>query len=180
MLPRLSLIVIVLAAAGPAAAQPPLDDRPGRPEQGRRAAVAVEGIAGYAAFLDDSAIEHAVFGGAARIQLAPRHSLGPEVVYLRGPGFDRDWFVTANYTFDVVRQDQRPPRHRINPFLVAGAGFMRHQDRFAGEFSSTEGAFTAGGGVRVWLTDRVYATADVRTGWEPHLRINGGIGVRLR
>jgi hypothetical protein len=182
MLPRLSLIIVVLAAAVPAAAQPPRDDRSGRPDQGRRAAVAVavEGLAGYAAFLDDSAIEHAVFGGAARVQLAPRHSLGPEVVYMRGPGFDRDWFVTANYIFDFIRQGERQPRHRLNPFLAAGVGFMRHQDQFAGAFSSTEGAFTAGGGLRVWLTDRVYALAELRTGWEPHLRVTGGIGVRLR
>jgi hypothetical protein len=161
---RLWLVALLLAGAAPAAAQ---------------TAVAAEGAAGYAAFVDDSPIDHWVFAGSARVQLAPRHSVGPEVVYMRGPGFDRDWFVTANYTFDFVRQDASPSR-RVNPFLVAGGGFMYHQDQFFGEFSSTEGAFTAGGGVRVWLSDRVYALGEVRTGWEPHIRFNGGIGVRFR
>ena len=180
MLRRLLLVTMVLAAA-PAAAQPPLDDRSGRPEQGRRAPAAVEGLVGYAGFLDESTIGHTLFGGAARVHLAPRHSLGPEVVYMRGPGADRDWFLTANYTFDFIAQGEGHPRTRVNPFLVAGAGVMRHTDRFGvGSFSSSEGAFTAGGGVRVWLTDRVYALGEFRTGWEPHIRINGGVGVRWR
>ena len=34
-------------------------------------------------------------------------------------------------------------------------------------------------GVRGWMTGRVYTFADVRFGWEPHVRINGGIGIRL-
>ena len=160
------LAASVLAAPALAAAQP---------------AVAVEGLAGYAGFLDESAIGHAILGAAARVHLAPRHSLGPEVIYMRGPGADRDWFLTVNYTFDFVAQGEGQTRRRVNPFLVAGVGVMRHADRFVGQtFSSSEGAFTAGGGARVWLTDRVYVLGEVRAGWEPHIRVNGGIGVRWR
>ena len=66
------------------------------------------------------------------------------------------------------------------PFLVAGGGFFQHSDR-SGNFSFTsyEGAFTAGGGVRGWITDRVYAMADVRFGWELHARMNAGVGIRV-
>jgi hypothetical protein len=166
MLRRLLFITLALTAAAPAAAQP---------------AVAVEALAGHAAFVDDAPIGHTVFGGAARVHLAPRHSLGPEIVYMRGPRSDRDWFFTINYTFDFIAQGERRPRRRVNPFLVAGGGVMRHTDQFGSRtFSSSEGAFTAGGGVRVWLTDRVYALGDVRAGWELHTRFNGGIGVRWR
>lgn len=161
-----TLSIAAVLATAPAGAQP---------------AVAVEVLAGQSAFVDESPIGHFVLGGAARVHLAPRHSLGPEVVYMRGPRSDRDWFLTVNYTFDFVAQGDGHARRRVNPFLVAGAGVMRHSDRFgAATFSSSEGAFTGGGGVRVWLTDHVYALGEARAGWEPHIRFNGGVGVRFR
>jgi len=163
--------LLVMAIALSAVAATPADAQP---------VVAAEGAVGYAAFVDDSPIEHALFGGAVRVHLAPRHSIGPEVVYMRGPGFDRDWFVTANYTFDFVPQGDGHQRRRVNPFVVAGGGFMRHTDQFFDTFSTSEGSFTAGGGARVWLASRVYAVGEVRTGWEPHIRINGGIGLQWR
>ena len=43
----------------------------------------------------------------------------------------------------------------------------------------TEGAFTAGGGVRAFASDRVTVGIDARVGWELHLRVNGFVGVRL-
>jgi hypothetical protein len=166
MLRGLLTITLAVAAAAPVAAQ---------------AVAGIEALAGYAGFLDESAVDHTAIGGAARVHVTPRVSLGPEVVYMRGPGFDRDWFVTFNGTFDFVAQGARQPRRRVNPFLVAGVGVMRHTDRFVGQaFSSSEGAFTAGGGARVWVADRVYAFGEVRGGWEPHVRVNGGIGVRFR
>jgi hypothetical protein len=142
-------------------------------------APAIELTAGHAAFLDDGPIGHKVFGGALRGHLSPRFSIGPEVVYMVGPGDDRDLFLTANVTFDIL--SPRPGRAgRVTPFLVAGGGLMRRSDRFGGvSYSSTEGAFTAGGGVRAWLTPRVYVASELRVGWEPHVRITGTVGVAL-
>ena len=74
-------------------------------------------------------------------------------------------FSPGNLTFDVLPPRNGKPRP-ITPF-----------GPFA--FTSYEGAFTAGGGVRGWLTDRVYALADVRFGWELHARVNAGIGIGL-
>lgn len=144
-----------------------------------RPAPAVEFLAGYAGFVDDATIDHGVIGAAARVYLTPRVAVGPEFVYMRGPDSDRDWYLTGNLTFDVL-----PPRNgtpsRVTPFLVAGGGFFQHRDRIGPfDFTSYEGAFTAGGGVRGWLTDRVYALADVRIGWELHVRVNAGIGIGL-
>ena len=51
---------------------------------------AVEIFAGYAGFVDDATIDHAVFGGAGRFYISPRASQGPEVTYMRGPDLDRD------------------------------------------------------------------------------------------
>jgi hypothetical protein len=55
---------------------------------------------------------------------------------------------------------------------------MQHRDRFGDRgFSSFEGAWTAGSGARVWLTNRLYALGEYRVGWEPHVRVTGGIGM---
>ena len=163
------LTVTLLAFAGDAVAQT-LD---------ARAAPAVEFLAGYAGFVDDATIDHTIWGAAARVYLTPRLAIGPELVYMRGPNSDRDLFLTGNLTFDVLPPRNGRPR-RVSPFLVAGGGFFQHSDRFgAFDFTSYEGAFTAGGGVRGWITDRVYAFGDFRVGWELHARVNAGVGVGL-
>ena len=55
---------------------------------------------------------------------------------------------------------------------------MRHRDRFGGmTFASREGALTGGAGARVWLSERLYALGEYRVGWEPHLRVTGGVGM---
>ncbi len=140
---------------------------------------AVEFFVGWAGFVDDATIDHSIYGAAGRVYLTPRLAVGPEVVYMIGPDSDRDLFLTGNVTFDLLPPRQGRPR-RVTPFIVGGGGFFQHSDR-AGSFSFTsyEGAFTAGGGVRGWITERVYALADFRLGWELHARINAGIGIGL-
>lgn len=138
---------------------------------------AVEFLAGYAGFVDDATIDHAIVGAAGRVYLTPRVAVGPEFVYMRGPNEDRDLFLTGNLTFDILPPFEGLPR-RVTPFLVAGGGFFQHSDRFGpSTFTSYEGAFTAGGGVRGWISDRVYLLADVRFGWELHARVNAGVGI---
>jgi hypothetical protein len=170
MVTRLSTglaVVAVLIAAVPAVAQ---ETRP---------PASLEILAGHAGFADDATIEHSVVGGAARVYLTPRISVGPEITYMRGPNSDRDWYFLANLTWDIRHpRAGRPPR--VSPFLIAGGGFFTHSDTFlSGTFTSSEGAFAAGGGTRIRLTDRVYATGDFRIGWELHYRITGGIGVTM-
>lgn len=147
--------------------------------QSIRPSSALEVFAGHAGFADDATIEHAVVGGAARIYVTPRISLGPEITYMRGPNTDRDWYFLGNLTWDIRQPVAgRPPR--VSPFLIAGAGFFTHSDRFVtGTFTSSEGAFAAGGGTRLHITDRVYAIGDFRIGWELHYRITGGIGIAM-
>jgi hypothetical protein len=163
------LALTFLPIAGNAFAQSP-DIRP---------APAVELLVGYAGFVDDATIDHAIVGAASRVYVTPRVAVGPEFVYMRGPNSDRDLFLTGNLTFDVLPPSDGRPR-RVTPFLVAGGGFFQHSDRFgASTFTSYEGAFTAGGGFRGWMTERIYALADVRFGWELHARVNAGIGIGL-
>jgi hypothetical protein len=96
-----------------------------------------------------------------------------------GPGFDRDLFVTGNVTWDLLSRPAPRPG-LVVPYVLGGAGFSRHFDRFGPlRFASSEGAFTAGGGARVWVTRRVYAGAEARVGWELHTRLAGTVGVQL-
>lgn len=173
---RIVWVLIVIGLAAPASAQtavPPATTHTGP-------AMAWEILGGYAGFVDESLINHGVIGGAARVQLGSRISVGPELTWMIGPGDDRDLFVLGNLTFDFVPQSPGYPS-RVSPYLIAGAGLFRHSDRFGNEtFASNEGAFAAGGGVRVMLSERAYAAVDARGGWETHLRVTAAIGMAIR
>lgn len=144
-----------------------------------RPAPVVEGAVGWSGFGDEGVIHHTLFGGAARVYLSSRFSVGPELAYMVGPGDDRDLMVTGNVMFDVLAPTATGPR-RVTPFLVAGGGLFRHSDRFPrGTYSSTEGAFTLGLGLRAWTTRRTFVAVDARLGWEAHLRIAATAGVAL-
>ncbi len=151
-----------VAGAGEARAQEP------RP-------IAVEGTVGWAGFVDDATKEHSVFGIGARVPIGRRLSVGPEILYMIGPATDRDVFVLGSLWVDL---GPSPETARVVPYVVVGGGYQRHSDRFAsGRFASGEGAFTAGGGARVHVSDRVYVGGDLRIGWELHLRATGHVGV---
>jgi hypothetical protein len=142
-------------------------------------APAAEITAGYAGFVDDATSSHGLVGGLVRWPVTPRLSIGPEVTYMKGPRSDRDLFVTGNLTWDLVSRGTPRPG-RVVPYVLGGAGFFRHFDRFGPvSFASNEGTFTAGGGARVWVTRRVSVGAEARVGWELHTRIAGTVGVQL-
>lgn len=168
-------LLAAIGSASAAAAQPPgAEDEAGAVRFGTTAA---EFSTGYTAFYDDGLLNHAGVGGALRVHLTPRLSVGPELSYHAGPGSDRDLILFGLVTFDL-----RTPRvgqaGRVEPYLLAGAGLLRHSSSYGGvSYSSSAAMVTWGGGARVWLSRRVYAGADVRMGWEPHLRVLAVVGV---
>jgi len=100
------------------------------------------------------------------------------VVYIHGAHHSH-LVVTGNVTWDLLAPTNRRP-HRVTPYLVAGGGvFQTREQFFDGTYTSSEGAFTAGGGVRALVADRVTLGFDVRVGWETHIRIGGFIGLQL-
>lgn len=145
-----------------------------------RPRVVAEGALGWAGFGDEGIVHHTLAGAGVRVSLTPRISVGPEVQYMSGPGSDRDLVLTGNIVMEVLAPTVARPR-RTTPYFVVGGGLFRHSNDFNGQtFSSTEGAFTAGVGMRAWLNERVFAAADARLGWEPHFRLAGTLGVVLR
>ena len=132
--------------------------------------LAVDLSGGYAAFVDESPIAHFTFGGGARWQLSPRVSIGPEVVFMKGPDDDRDIFLTGKVIVDFL------PRRLVSPYFVADGGAMLHGGRFSsGSYWAREGAVSAGAGARIDVTPRLSVAPEFRIGWEPHLRV----GVRV-
>lgn len=139
---------------------------------------ALDLAAGWVGFADDGVVSELPIGAAARWYLSPRISIGPEVTFIAAESHSHQ-VVTGNLTFDFLTPRNGQPR--VTPFLVVGGGMFRTSEGFANRprFSSTEGAFTLGGGIRVPLNDRLAAGLDVRLGWEPHLRISGFVSVGL-
>jgi hypothetical protein len=79
---------VLVAAASPAA--------------GQQRSPVIEALGGWAGFLDDATIHHAVIGGSVRVSLTPRLSVGPEVVYLIGPNTARELYVTGQVFIDLT------------------------------------------------------------------------------
>lgn len=162
------LLLCVLAAAAMTA----------RPFAQERPAPVVEIAAGWLSFPDDGVVREAMVGGAARWYVSPRLGIGPEISYISGRNHSH-FIATGNLTWDILSPSSGPPRP-VTPFLVAGGGLYQTREQFqVGPYRSGEGAFTAGGGIRARVGDRVTAGVDARIGWELHLRVNGLVGVRL-
>lgn len=145
--------------------------------QDRREPV-LEVALGWVGFADDGVASEPLVGGTARFYLRPRISVGPELVYMRGERHSH-LVLTGNVTWDLLAASNgRPPR--ATPFLVVGGGMFQTRESFStGTFTSTEGALTAGGGLRGVIGNRIIVGLDARVGWETHVRVNGLIGIAL-
>ena len=148
----------------------------------------VEALVGRSGFIDEVWDYFSTIGGGARVFVTPRLAIGPEVAYLSGKEDGREasnLTVTANMTFDIVRDDGRRP---IVPYLVAGGGYLR-QKTLVGSgpgstalvpFTSSEGTMSAGVGARIALGSHMFVAPEFRLGWEPETRIAVTIGMRFR
>jgi hypothetical protein len=65
--------------------------------------------------------------------------------------------------------------------VVAGGGLYHTRESFPGgdTYTASEGAFTAGGGVRATVGANAVAGAEARLGWETHIRLNAFVGFRF-
>lgn len=130
---------------------------------------------GWAGFVDDATKNYVTFGGGIRRFVAPRVSIGPEIVVMSNSNELRDLNVllTGNAVFDAY------PDARVSPFIVGGAGMFWGRDQVVnGPYWSSDPAFTAGGGVRATINDSFAAAIEYRIGWELHQRLSGSAGIR--
>ena len=145
---------------------------PAAAQQPPRAVVDVE--AGWLLFPDDGTVTEPFGGGAFRVYVRPRISVGAEAAFIAGESHSHT-MATGNVTWDVRQRGAT-----AIPFLVAGLGLFQTREQFSRDaYSSYDPSFTAGGGLRARVNDRVAAGAEVRIGWELHLRVNGFLSLGL-
>jgi opacity protein-like surface antigen len=131
---------------------------------------------GYAGLVDDATKNYLLTGATLRRHVTPRVSVGAEVVMMSNANLvrDRNVMLTGNVVFDVRALDRT---RRVTPFLVGGVGMFWGRDLVrGGPFWSSDPAFTAGGGVRLRVSDAVSAAAEYRIGWELHQRVSASAG----
>lgn len=166
---RLATTLLVIAAlASPALAQADAS------AEKRAVAVHAETAVSHNGF--DSRHGHLALGGAMRIYAARRLSFGVEFQRQVGDAPSPHLFPTVTASVDLRAARPGAPGH-VQPFLTASAGFIGHSNEFD---SSGWPALAGGGGLRIWLSRRLYLTASVRAGLPRHTRVAAGVGVLVR
>ena len=128
---------------------------------------------GWTTFLDEGPIDHFVSGGSVRFYISSRVGIEPEVLYLKGPGTDRDVTFIPHVTFDFGRTPRR------SFYVTGGVGFLRQSQTSPFRFTSTEWTTSGGIGMKYFLTDRLFIAPEFRIGFEPILRATGSIGFKF-
>jgi hypothetical protein len=149
-------------------------------EQLTRPKVEAKVIFGSAIFGED--LEHKLVGGAVRAYVTKRLSIEPEYLYLRRSKDDQDNLVQMNVAYDFT-----DPTKRFVPYGIAGAGVLHNRGRvfgsdfvtgtpFVREISFTTWTVSAGGGVKIFLTKRLFVSPELRLGREPTVRASINVG----
>ena len=142
----------------------------------------VEGKVIFGSSIFNEDIEHKVVGGAVRVYVTKRLSIEPEYLYLRHSENDQDHLVQPNVAYDFT-----DPTKRFVAYGVAGVGVLHHKGRFSGndfvtgaprvfDTSFTTWTASVGGGVKIFVTERLFVSPEVRVGREPTLRATINVG----
>ena len=142
----------------------------------------VEGkvIIGSAVFGED--LEHKLVGASVRAYVTKRLSIEPEYLYLRRSENDQDHVVQMNVAFDFT-----DPTKRVVPYVIGGAGVLHNRGRvfgsdfvtrvpFVREIKFTTWTVSAGGGLKIYLTNRLFVSPELRLGREPTVRATINVG----
>lgn len=141
-------------------------------------------IAGGASFAEP-AIPHGVVGGAVRVYLTRRLSVEPEFLYMRHSRDDEDYFLQVNAAYDIT-----DPTKKFVLYGIVGAGHLRNRSVYRGndfvtglprDFDASFKTWTAsiGGGVKIFVTKRLFVSPEVRVGREPDVRGTVSVGYVL-
>ena len=135
-------------------------------------------IFGSAIFGDDT--EHKVVGGAVRAYVTRRLSIEPEYLYLWHSDNDQDHLLQPNVAFDFT-----DPTKRFVGYGIAGVGVLHHNGRFLSlvtgvprviDTSFTTWTASVGGGVKIFVTKRLFVSPELRAGREPTVRATISVG----
>jgi len=140
-------------------------------QQGRTIIIEPKLTLGWTTFIDEDPIDHLVGGGSVRFYVSRRVSIEPELLYLKGPGDDRDITLIPHVTYDFGNS------LRAIPYLTAGVGLLHHRDIIGvRRFTNNEWAVSGGAGIKLFLTDNIFVAPECRMGFEPIFRATASIG----
>ena len=100
-----------------------------------------------------------------------------------GLPYDRDFVITPHLAFDIT-----DPRGRVVPYVIGGIGIEHHEDEISffdvfnnnqfvvRKISTNALSGNIGGGVKLFVTDRLFVAPDVRVGHEPSYRATVSVG----
>ena len=131
---------------------------------------------------DQGRILHGVGGASIRVYATRRISIEPEFLYMRHSQNDQDYLGQVSVAYDLT-----DPTKRFVPYAVGGIGALHHRGQFFGQdfvtgqprvfdTSYTSAAVSAGVGVKLFLTKRLFIAPEGRVGWQPSLRGTISIG----
>lgn len=127
-------------------------------------------------------IPHGVAGAAFRVYVTKRLSIEPEYLYLYHSENDQDQIIQPNIAYDFT-----DPRKRFVAYGILGVGVLHHKGRFFGndfdtgeprvfDTSFTTWTASVGGGVKMFVTERLFISPEVRVGREPNFRATINVG----
>jgi hypothetical protein len=130
----------------------------------------------------DGRIPHGVAGASLRFYVTRRVSVEPEFLYMRHSPDDQDYLSQVSVAYDLT-----DPAKPVVPYLIAGIGALYHRGRFFGrdfetgeprvfDTSFTAPAGSAGAGVKIFLTRRLFIAPEGRIGRQPSVRGTMSIG----
>lgn len=120
----------------------------------------------------DEDIGHTAVGAALRVYVTKRFSIEPEYLYMRHSDNDQDHIIQPNIAYDFT-----DPRKRLVAYGIAGAGVLYHQDSsFGRNRSASTWTVSAGAGMKIFLTDRLFLSPELRVGREPAFRATVNVG----
>jgi len=138
---------------------------------------------GASDFCDDNgACPHFVVGTALRIHLSRHWSIEPEFNYMRRSSNDEDYVFQPNVVYEFNSRGSR-----FVPYLIGGVGVIKHKSVYNGsdfvtsaptryDTSYTTWSASAGAGLKVFVTKRLFVAPEVRIGYQPYTRATVGIG----
>jgi hypothetical protein len=128
----------------------------------------VEAKAMFGGVVFEPELDHTAVGGAVRVYVTKRISIEPEFLYMRNGANDQDFIVQPNVAFDIT-----DPTKRFVAYAIGGAGVLHHKglNRSVNTWTAS-----AGGGVKIFLTNRLFVSPEFRLGSEPTVRATVNVG----
>ena len=132
--------------------------------------------------LDNGSYPHFVGGAATRIRISRHWSIEPEFTYMRRSSNDEDYVFQPSvvYEFNSIEK-------RVVPYLIGGVGVIRHKSVYYGsdfvtgapvtsDTSYTTWSASAGAGLKMFFSRRLFVAPEVRLGLQPTARATVSIG----